>query len=168
MAHRSNGLGLLLSTVVLLTAICGCMTDTRHLTFTTIKHDGWKQTDTLIYTIASMGSVEKGGISLLLHTDGYEYENIALGITIKQDTSLLYQDQRNYLLEQNLPQRGIGRRCDYTLPIGNFTLCDTIPITITLTQRLDQPTLTGIHKIGVRIASPMREPGEPIWKVDWH
>ena len=116
----------LLSTVLsvsgLLASLCGCMSDTRHLSFVSIEHDSWTQTDTLTYTIAPMAGAGRSGIFLLLHTEGYEYGNIAFDITIKQDTTLLYHEQRSYLLESNRPQNGIGNRCDYTLPVGNFTL----------------------------------------------
>ena len=161
----------LLSTVLsvsgLLAALCGCMSDTRHLSFVSIEYDSWAQTDTLTYTIAPMVGEDRSGIFLLLHTEGYEYGNIAFDITIKQDTTLLYREQRSYLLESNRPHKGIGNRCDYTLPVGNFTLCDTLPTTITLTSQLDPPILTGIREVGIRIAAPMREPGEPVWRVDW-
>lgn len=170
MVHKSNRptLILSLSIVVLLTTLCSCMADTRHITFASIDYTGWAQTDTLIYTIAPLNGAKRCGISLQIHTEGYRYKNISLGITIRQDSTLLYQELRNYLLEQNHPKNGIGHRYDYTLPIGNFTLCDTLPTAITVTQQLDQPTLVGIRKVGVHIASPMHEPGEPIWKVDWH
>lgn len=152
---------------VLLTALCSCMSDTRHLSFVPISHDGWVQTDTLIYTVAPMAEVGRNGISLLLHTEGYAYENIAFDITIKQDTALLHHERHNYLLRDNLPKNGIGPRCDYTLPVGNFILCDTLTTTITLIGQLDLPVLTGIREVGIRIASPMREPGEPVWRVNW-
>lgn len=159
-------LSIVLSVSGLLAALCGCMSDTQHLSFVPIEHS-WTQTDTLTYTIAPMAGTDRSGISLLLHTEGYEYGNIAFDITIKQDTTLLYHEQRSYLLESNRPQNGIGNRCDYTLPVGNFTLCDTLPTTITLTSQLDPPILTGIREVGIRIAAPMREPGEPVWRVDW-
>lgn len=144
------------------------MADTRQLSFIPIGHDGWAHTDTLTYTIAPMDYTKESGISLLLHTEGYEYKNIAIGITIRQDTTLLYHKQRSYLLSHNTPKNGIGHRCDYTLPIDNITLCDTLPTTITLTQQLDEPTLTGIREVGVRIGSPLHLSGEPVWRVDWH
>lgn len=161
----------LLSTVLsvsgLLAALCGCMSDTRHLSFVSIEYDSWAQTDTLTYTIAPMAGEGRSGISLLLHTEGYEYGNIAFDITIRQDTTLIYHELRNYLLGNNSTNKGIGYRSDYTLPVGNFILCDTLPTTITLTGQLNQPILTGIREIGIRIASPMREPDEPIWRVNW-
>ena len=27
--------------------------------------------------------------------------------------------------------------------------------------------IAGIREVGIRIASPMREPGEPVWRVNW-
>lgn len=158
---------LTLLAVALLSALCSCMNDTRHLAFASIGHDGWAHTDTLTYTIDPLTGTSKSGVYLLLHTEGYAYGNIALDICIQQDTAMLYHEQRNYILAQGEPKDGIGRRCDYTLPVGNVVLCDTLPTTITLAQRLDQPILTGIRDMGIRIASPMREPGEPVWRVDW-
>lgn len=160
-------LSTVLSVSVLFTALCSCMSDTSHLGFVSISHDGWTQTDTLTYAIAPLTGTGKNGISLLFHTEGYEYGNIAFDITIRQDTTLIYHELRNYLLGNNSTNKGIGHRSDYTLPVGNFILCDTLPTTITLTGQLNQPILTGIREIGIRIASPMREPDEPIWRVNW-
>lgn len=158
----------ILSVSALIAALCSCMADTRHLAFTSIGHDGWTHNDTLTYTIAPLPGVEQGGISLLLHTEGYDYENIAINVTIRQDTILRYSKLHTYLLPHNQPENGIGRRCDYTLPVGNIALCDTLPTTITLTHHLDQPTLTGIREVGIRLSAPLRQPGEPVWEVDWH
>lgn len=144
------------------------MADTRHLDFVSIGDDGWAHTDTFIYAIAPLPGVGQSGISLLLHTDGYEYENIALDITVSQDCTLLHHEQHSYRLSDSGPKKGIGRRCDYTLPVGNFTLCDTLPTTITLTHRLDQLMLKGIREVGIRISEPLHRPGDPVWKVNWH
>lgn len=167
MRSKANSILYTLYAMFLTAVLCNCMGDTRHLTFLTIGHDGWRHTDTLTYTIAPQHGVEQSGLELLLHTEGYHYGNIALDITVSQDTTLLYHEQRSYLLEHNLPESGIGRRCDYTLPVGNITLCDTLPTTITLTHRLAQPTLMGIREVGIRISAPLRQPGEPVWRVDW-
>lgn len=155
---------------VLLTALCSCMADTQcvNTTFIPISQKGWKQTDTLEYTISPVKNANNCGISLLLHTEGYNYENIAFDITIQQDTILIYHEQCDYLLCENLPTEGFGRRCDYTLPVGNFTLCDTLPTTIMLIQRINQPLLKGVREIGVHISAPIRLPGEVIWNVDWN
>lgn len=158
---------LLLYLSVMIANLCSCIADTRHLSFLSIGKDGWAYTDTLTYTIAPLNHVEKSGLSLLLHTEGYAYENIAFDITIYQDTILIYHEQRSYLLEPNLVQSGIGRRYDYTLPISNITLCDTLPTTITIAQQLDQPILTGIREVGIHISEPLRQPGEAVWKVKW-
>ena len=165
MTIRSKTLTLLAS--ALLTALCSCMNDTKHLAFAPIGLDGWGHTDTLTYTIAPMTGMHKGGVYLLLHTEGYDYANIALDICIHQDTVMLYHEQRSYLLAQCESKNGIGHRCDYTLPVGNIELCDTLPTTITLTQALDQPTLTGIREIGIRMTAPMRLPGDPVWRFHW-
>ncbi len=158
----------ILSVSALIAVLCSCMADTRHLAFTSIGHDGWTHTDTLTYTITPLSGTAQCGLSLLLHTEGYDYENIALDITVSQDTTLLLHEQRSYRLDHNQPKSGIGRRSDYTLPVGNITLCDTLSTLVTLTHRLDQPTLTGIREVGIRLSAPLRQPGEPVWRVDWH
>ena len=165
MIIRSKVLTLLVS--AMLTALCSCMNDTRHLAFASIGGDGWGRTDTLTYTIAPLTGMNKGGVHLLLHTEGYAYTNIALDICIEQDTATLYHKQRTYLLEQCEPKKGIGHRCDYTLPVENIALCDTLPTTITITQEIDLPTLTGVREVGIRMTTPMRLPGEPVWRFNW-
>ena len=157
-----------LSVSALTAALCGCMADTRYLHFISIAPDGWRHSDSLTYTIAPLPGVEQGALSLLLHTDDYPYENIALGVTVRQDTTLLLHKEQNYLLDHNPAKSGVGHRCDYTLFIDNITLCDTLPATITLTHHLDQPALTGIREVGIRLSSPLHQPGEPVWEVDWH
>ena len=148
--------------------LCGCMADTKHLSFNTVAQEGWSQADTLCCSIPPLRGVSKGGMSLLLQTEGYAYENIALDIVIQQDTTLLYHELRTYLLSYCLPKPGIGNQCYYTLPVGNISFCDTLPTTVTLVQQLDQPILQGIQKVGVRIGAPISEPGAPVWRVDWH
>lgn len=143
------------------------MNETRHIAFSSINCDGWAHTDTLTYTIEPVNGVERSGISLLLATEGYGYGNIAVNITVKQDTIPLYHELRNYILEQSHRQRGIGHRNDYTLPVGNVTLCDTLPTTIIITHQLNQPLLTGIRGVGIHVTAPMRQPGEPVWHVNW-
>lgn len=147
--------------------LASCMADTRSLTFAQLSSKGWASTDTLVYTLEPMNGVTEGGISVLLRTENYEYGNIAFAITIEQDSTLLYHEQHDYLLENCKPKKGIGHRNDYTLPIGNVTLCDTLPTIITLTLQLDKPQLTGIREVGIRVADPMRKPGEPVWKANW-
>ena len=153
---------------VLVATLCSCMADTRYLTFAPIGADGWACTDTLTYSIPPLAGVEQGGVFLLLHTDGYRYGNIAVEISICQDTSLLYHEQRSYVLGYDEAKSGIGHRSDYLLPVDNITLCDTLPTTITLTQQLDQPVLLGIREVGIRISGAIRQPDEPVWKADWH
>lgn len=157
----------LLLVAVLLAALCSCMDDARHLAFTVLKTKEWGQGDTLSYIIPPLEGTGCCGISLLLHTDGYEYENIAIDITIRQDSMLCYHDQRSYQLSADEPKEGIARRCYYTLPIDNVELCDTLPTVVTLTHQLDQPVLKGVDKVGVRIGKRMRQPGEVVWQVDW-
>ena len=167
MKSKANRTLHILSVSALLTVLCSCMADTRHLTFLSLGNEGWGYTDTLTYTIAPLSGIAESGLSILLHTEGYNYGNIALDITVCQDTTLLYHEQHSYLLEHNLPKSGIGRRCDYTLPVGNITVCDTLPTTITLTHRLDEPALMGVREVGILLSVPLRQPGEPVWRVDW-
>ena len=163
---KASALSLALCASALLATLGSCMADTRHLAFTYL-NDGWAHTDTLTYTISPMSGVEQSAVYLLLCTEGYSYGNIATTIIVKQDTALLYRELREYILKDNKSKRGIGHRNDYTLPVGNVTLCDTLPTTITLTQQLDQPLLTGIRGVGIRMASPMHQPDEPVWKFNW-
>lgn len=164
---KASALNLILCASVLLATICSCMGDMRHAAFNNLGNEGWARTDTLTYTIEPINDVEEVGMFLQLCTEGYDYGNIAVNITIKQDSALLFCESRNYRLEQSLPKRGIGYRNDYTMPVGNITLCDTLPTTITITQQFDQPLLTGIRSIGILMKAPMRQPGEPVWHFDW-
>lgn len=152
-----------------LAVLGGCMADTRHLAFIPIGYEGWADTDTLTYTLNPLNGVEQGGeLSLLLHTERYRYENIALGITIRQDTVLVRHEQRNYILGQHRAKKGVGHRSDYVLPVGNVVLCDTLPTTITLTHQLNQSILKGVRGIGVRIGTPLQPTSKPRWQSDWY
>lgn len=151
----------------IIAALCSCMADTRHLDFIAIGHHGWTHDDTLVYTIPPMEGIGEWGLQVLLHTEGYGYKNISLAITVKQDSAMLYNEQRSYLLDHNIPKSGLGHRCDYTLPVANITANDTLHTTVTLTQCLDQPALKGIREVGIRIGAPLRRAGEPVWKADW-
>lgn len=157
----------LLYVSALLSMLCSCMGDIRYLAYTTIEYDDWADTDTLTYIINPMSNPEKGGLSLLLHTEKYEYTNIALHITVKQDSTLLYCNQHNYLLKDHAPKHNFGCWYSYTLPVSNITLSDTLPTTITITHQLNQPILTGIRRVGISITTPLRQPGEPVWRVNW-
>ena len=163
-AHRTL---LALSVSALFMALCSCMGDTKHLAFTPIGKDGWSHADTLTYTIAPLSGMGQGSLSLLFHTENYHYDNIALDIVVCQDTVLIYHELRGYQLEQNQPKRGVGCRCDYTLPVGNITLCDTMPTVIAITHRLDQPVVEGIREVGIRISAPQHQPDGPVWKAHW-
>ena len=167
-ATMTNGSKILILLVsAMLIALCSCMKDMKHLSFVSIGHDGWAHSDTLNYTIEPLKGTSKCGVYLLLHTEGYAYSNIAFDICIQQDTVQVYHEQCSYLLAQNESKKGIGRRYDYTLPIGNIVLCDTLPTVITLTQRLDQPMLYGIRDMGICVTSPIRLPEEPVWLMNW-
>lgn len=157
---------LFVSTVTV--SLCCCMADTRHLDFIPIGYNGWGYRDTLTYTIESLHGMEQSRISLLLHTEGYSYKNFAIEVAISQDTALLYFARHDYLLGRSQSKNGIGHRCDYTLPVTNVTLCDTLPTTITVTQQLDQPILKGIREVGIHIGVPLSQPDKPVWRVDWH
>ena len=165
---KATVLNISLSVSVLLATLCACMADTRYIAFAPVGADGWASADTLTYSIAPLAGVEQGGVYLLLHTEGYRYGNIAVEVSIRQDTSLLYHEQHSYLLSSDEAKSGIGHRFDYVLPVANVTLCDTLPTAITLIHQLDQPLLSGIREVGIRIGDLVRQPGEPVWKVDWH
>ena len=157
----------LLLVAVLLAALCSCINDAQHLAFTILKTKEWGQGDTLSYIIPPLEGAGCCGVSLLLYTDGYEYENIAVDVTIRQDSMLRYHDLRSYLLSEDDPKEGVARRCYYTLPIDDVELCDTLPTVVTLTHQLDQPVLKGVDKVGVCIGKRMRQPGEVVWRVNW-
>ena len=71
-------------------------------------------------------------------------------------------------LTEHLKAEGFGRRCDYKLPVGNFTLCDTLPTTIALMHRIDRPVLKGIREVGIYASTPIGQSGEVVWEVDWN
>lgn len=166
MRSRAKVLRLLL-VPALLAALCSCMADTKSLTFATIGQKGWSHTDTLSYVIPPLKGMGDCGVALLLRTEGYGYENIALDIDIRQDGTQLYHQQRHYWLSEEVSANGIGRRCDYTLPVGNLTLCDTLPTTITVVHNMEQPLLKGIREVGVRTGRYVHESDTVIWQVDW-
>ena len=154
--------------------LCGCMGNTAHLAFTTISAEGWADTDTLHYTLVPPPEIRSSyepkntecGVSILLHTEGYTYENIAFHITIEQD-SMLYTKQHACALSEGDPVRGIGWCYDYSFPIGNIVYNDTLPLTIALRHCMESSPLQGIRSIGVRIGERHREPGEVVWQVQW-
>ena len=151
----------------LLAALCSCMEDTKSLTFAALEQEGWRRTDTLTYVIPPLKGTVDCGVSLLLHTEGYGYENIALGIDIRQDSIQLYHKQRHYQLSEVPSATGIARRCDYTLPVGNLTLCDTLPTTVTIIHHMEPSLLTGIQRVGIRTGRLVNETDSVIWRVDW-
>jgi len=107
------------------------------------------------------------GFELLLHTENYRYANIGFHLSIEQDSIVLYSDSIHTMLGESNPTRGIARRCDYTIPITNLTLCDSMHTTIRVTHLMSEHTLKGIREIGIRIGSPVRRPGEVVWQVEW-
>lgn len=167
MRSRTKALHKLLVASVLL-ALCSCMADTRHLAFVSVAQEGWAQTDTLNYSVAPLVGVGECGISLVVQTENYAYENIAIAVAISQDSTLLYHQRHYYNLEEGAPKNGIGRRCEYTFPMGNVTLCDTMATTIALTHQLCDSLLMGISKVGIRIEKPLHQSGEVEWMFDWH
>ena len=106
------------------------------------------------------------GVSVLLHTEEYAYKNIAFHITIKQD-STLHDKQYAFMLSEGKQLKGIGRRRDYTFPIGNIVYNDTLPLMIDLQHSMDTPLLHGIHSVGILIGERNREPDEVVWQVQW-
>ena len=103
---------------------------------------------------------------MLLHTEEYAYKNIAFHITIKQD-STLHDKQYAFMLSEGKQLKGIGRRRDYTFPIGNIVYNDTLPLMIDLQHSMDTPLLHDIHSVGILIGECNREPDEVVWQVQW-
>lgn len=155
-----------LSAWVISSLLCCCIEDTTHLEFVPIESCGWAYTDTLCYTMPPATEAGEHGVSVLLHTNNYIFQNLVLHVTIAQDT-LLHDAQHVYRLDECSPIRGIGRRCDYTLPIGNIVFNDSTPIHIALQHRMDTTTLPGIHAAGIHCGPHIPEPGEVIWQVKW-
>lgn len=146
--------------------LCCCIGETTHLEFAPIASEGWAYTDTLCYTMTPATEAGERGVSVLLRTDNYIYQNLALHVTIAQDT-LLHDMRHTYKLDECSPSRGIGLRCDYTLPIGNIVFNDSTLIIIALQHRMDTTTLPGIHAVGIHCRPHIPEPGEVIWQVKW-
>ena len=149
----------------------GCMGDTSQLAFIPVSAEGWAAGDTLHCTLepSLLAQPARGGergVYVLLHTDGYAYRNLALCIGIEQDT-LLCDTVRTYWLDECAMTRKIGSCCEYTLPVGNVAVNDTLPLNITLQHRMDTLRLAGIRAIGIRVASHIAQPGEVVWHVDW-
>ena len=151
----------------LATALCGCMKDTRQLTFATTEPDGWAAGDTLTLAIDTLTRTGTHGVELLLHTDGYAYTNLALHVSMVQDTTVLYDEQLTIDLKQMKQASGIAQRCDYVVPLANMELSDTTHTTVNVYHRMSDTLLCGIGRIGIRIGSPARRPGEVVWQVEW-
>lgn len=151
----------------LLAGLCGCMADTRFMAFVSLGQKGWTYSDTLNYVIPPLRGAGECGVSILLRTEGYGYGNIAVVVDAYQDSAQLYHKLHHYLLGGTLSVEGIGRRCDYTLPVSNLVLCDTLPTTITLVHRMEQTTLMGVREVGVRIGALVDESGKESWRVIW-
>lgn len=160
---RKRVAALLLATATL----CSCMEEVRHLSFVPINLNGWAMEDTLLYTVDTLEKSGEDGIELLFHTEGYSYTNLAIHIRIVQDSSVLYDELVNAELQQSAPTKGIGKRCDYTLPVTNLTLSDSTHTTIRLTHQMSDSLLRGVREIGIRIGPPVRHPGEVVWQVEW-
>lgn len=152
--------------VLVMLVLYGCMADTRYLSFAIIEKEGWGHADTLTYSIPPLVGIGDNGIYLLFHTEGYEYKNIAIDITVTQDSNQLYKEQVNYLLDGVVSTGGIGRRCDYKLPVNDIVFCDTMPVEITLAHRMEGDKLLGICKVGILVEESDALTAEP-WNVDW-
>lgn len=151
----------------MLTALSSCMSDVSFTTFRTIDSGRWGQTDTLTIQVDSLEMSGKHGVELLLHTEEYPYANIALNLSICQDTTLLLDTIIAYDLAAELGTRSIGSRSDYSLLIGNIILCDMLPITMQLTHQMADSQLKGVREVGVRIGEPIGLPKETVWRVEW-
>ena len=123
--------------------------------------------DTLAYSVDTLDVNGSYGMKLLLHTDSYPYTNIALNIIVKQDTMILLDTVASYNLTEEIAMKGVGHRNDYILPIGNVTLCDTLPTTIHLTHRMTDTLLCGIRNVGIEIGEPVGGTNEIVWQVEW-
>lgn len=143
------------------------MKDTRQLSFVTTAPDGWTAGDTLTLVIDTLERGGTHGVELLLHTEDYAYTNLAMHLSIAQDTVLLYDGQLTFDLKQMEQSGGIARRCDYVVPIGNLELADSTHTTVSVRHRMSDTLLHGIGHIGIRIGSPARRPGEVVWQVEW-
>lgn len=149
-------------------ALCSCIEKRTHcLSFATIPTDGWEASDTLTFTADTLQRSTKKGFELLLHTENYSYANIGFHVSIEQDSIVLYSDSIHTKLAESSSAKGIARRCDYTIPIANLTLCDSTHTTVRVTHLMSEHTLKGIREIGIRIGSPVRHPGEAVWQVEW-
>ena len=153
---------------VMLVLLYGCMTDPRYLSFIPIEKDGWDHTDTLTYSIPPLAGIGNNGIHLLFHTEGYEYRNIAIDVAVKQDSSQCYNRQISYLLDEMPSIRGIGRRCDYKLPVDDIVLCDTLSTMITLVHGMKDTKLLGVRKVGILVEESADASITESWNVDWN
>ena len=156
-----------LLTLLMLTALSSCMSDVNYTAFRTIDSSKWGQTDTLTYQADTLKMSGMHGVQLLLHTEEYPYANIALNIVIKQDTTLLFDTVAIYDLTAETRTHSFGYRNDYTLSVGNITLCDTLPTTIQLTHQMTDSQLRGIREVGILIGAPIGLPKETVWRVEW-
>ena len=151
----------------MLTALCSCMGNASYMTFRPIAGKGWSHMDTLVYPVDTLGSSGTYGMQLLLHTESYPYKNIALGIVVKQDSTILLDTIASFHLAKQPVTKGIGCRNDYILPIGNVALCDTLSTTILLTHCMADTELSGIREVGVEIDEPIGKSEEIVWWVEW-
>ena len=151
----------------MLTALCSCMGNASYMVFRSVTGKGWDAMDTLTYPIDTLDGGGDYGMQLLLHTENYPYANIALNIVVKQDTVILLDTIASYQLDEEPATKGIGRRNDYVLPIGNVALCDTLPATILLTHRMADSQLIGIREVGIEIGSSIEKSDEIVWRVEW-
>lgn len=169
MKRRINPLALCktLLTLLMLTVFSSCMSDVSYTAFRTIDSGRWGQTDTLSYQADTLKMSGMHGVQLLLHTEGYPYANIALSIVIEQDTTLLLDTIAVYDLASEARTHRFGHLNDYTLSVGNITLCDTLPTTMHLTHKMIDNQLRGIREVGVQIGAPIGLSNETVWRVKW-
>ena len=165
--NKPHSLHKTILTLLMLSALSSCMSDVSYTAFRTIDSSKWSQTDTLIYQTDTLEMSGMRGVQLLLHTEEYPYTNIALNIVIKQNTTLLLDTVALYDLTTEAKTHTFGCRNDYTLSVGNITLCDTLPTTIQLTHQMTDSTLRGIREAGILIGDPIGLPKETVWRVEW-
>ena len=151
----------------MLAALCSCMGNAGYMAFRPVTGKGWRSVDTLTYRVDTLDRGGSYGMRLLLHTDGYPYENIAMNIVVKQDTTTLLDTVASYDLTEEPATKGLGHRNDYILPVGNVTLCDTLPATVHVAHRMADTLLAGIREVGIGIEEPIRRSDETVWRVEW-
>lgn len=151
----------------MLAALSSCMGNVSYMAFRTIDPKGWSQMDTLSYPVDSLECHGSYGIHLLLHTEEYPYTNLALNITVKQDSVLLLDTVARYDLNTSSAVRSVPHRSDYVFPLCEVELCDTSSMEVYISHLMKDSHLKGLREVGIRLELPMRKLQEPEWRVSW-